>query len=325
MRRRYRLASVVAGLALALCASAALGAPAHTHVGSVALTFDDLPALSLSRALPYEQATTRELLAGLRAHRVPATGFVTESELEGPDKARRIALLQAWLRAGMDLGDHGYSHLSLTSTPVEAYIADVARGEQVTRTLLAARGRAPHWFRHPYLETGPTPQARRAFEAWLADHGYRVAPVTMENADWQFAYPYDAAMLRGDTADAARIRKAYLDYTARIVPWYRQAAIDVLGREPAFVFLLHATRLNADSVDALSAIFRANRLRPVSLAAAMRDPAYAIPDTYAGPDGNGWITRWSLTLGKPMPWSTLPHPPKDIVAEDQRLEAGATG
>lgn len=302
-----------AGFALSLvCASLAQAEP-------VAVTFDDLPALSLSVATPYWQTTTKELLAGLRRHHIPAIGFVNEQSLE-VDRSARVDLLRRWLDADMDFGNHTYSHLSLAKTPVDAYIADVARGETVTRWLLAARGRAPHWFPHPYLETGNTLADRRTFEAWLAAHGYRVAPVSMESSDWMFAYPYDGAVGIGDKAAARRIRQEYLAYTAAVVPWHRAAALGLLGRRPAFVVLLHASRLNADSIDALAAILKANQLQPVTLAVAMRDPAYAIPDTYAGPDGDEWVTRWSMALGKPLPWSSFPEPPVDIAAAESRLD-----
>ncbi len=79
----------------------------------------------------------------------------------------------------MDLGNHTYSHFSLTTTPVADYIADTARGDAVTRPLLAAKGRTERWFRYPYLETGPTLAVRRTFEDWLASAHYRVAPVTL--------------------------------------------------------------------------------------------------------------------------------------------------
>jgi peptidoglycan-N-acetylglucosamine deacetylase len=308
-----------AGLALRIVLFLFLGTSGALAEG-VALTFDDLPTLSLSDTLAYKRATTSELLKGLVAHHLPATGFVNEDKLEGPDRTARIALLAQWLDAGMDLGNHGYSHLSLNKTPVDAYIADVAKGEAVTRALLAARGRAPRWFRHPYLETGLTPEVRRTFEAWLAAHGYRVAPVTMENADWMFALPYDDAVLRGDAAGAARIERSYLDYTARVVPWYRKAALALLGRRPAFVFLLHASRLNADCIGALAVVLRSNGLHAVRLDAAMRDPAYSIPDTYAGPNGDEWLSRWSLTLHKDLPWGSFPEPPPDIAAENARLD-----
>ena len=304
-------------LAFALCAGAAAAEP-------VAITFDDLPSLTYSTATDYQQATTERLLAGLKRQHIPAIGFVNEIKLETSDKAARTALLGRWLDAGFELGDHSYSHPHFgAATAVTTYIGDVSRGDTVTRGLLAARRRAPpQWYRHPYLETGPTLEARRTFEDWMAAHGYRTAPVSMENSDWQFALVYDDAVMRGDAAAQARIRQAYLEFTKAITPWYRQAALDVLGRRPAFVFLLHATRLNADTIDDLATIFRANDLSFVTLEQALKDPAYAIPDSYVGENGIGWVTRWSLALGKPMPWASLPKVPDDIAAADAALSAG---
>jgi peptidoglycan/xylan/chitin deacetylase (PgdA/CDA1 family) len=290
--------------------------PAHAE--NVALTFDDLPIYGPRGTIEDARTLTRKLLAGLVRHRLPATGFVNEIQLEGAERDARAALLSQWLDAGMDLGNHSYSHLSLNHTPVEAYIADVARGETVTRALLAARGRQERWYRYPYLETGTTIAIRRRFEGWLADHGYRIAPVTMENSDWEFADRYDQAVARGDRSAARRIRKAYLAFTDNIVGWYRSAALGLLGRRPAFVFLLHASRLNADSIDSLARILRKNDLHAVTLDEATSDPAYAIADTYVGPDGDEWLTRWSLTLHKDLPWSTLPQVPKDISTPDAR-------
>jgi peptidoglycan/xylan/chitin deacetylase (PgdA/CDA1 family) len=307
-------------VALTLCLAAA-ATPALA--GEVALTFDDLPTMALSPNTDYAQVTTKDLLAGLKRHHFPAIGFVNEVKLEARDKPARIALLKAWLDAGMDLGNHTYDHPHFT-TDAAAEIAETEKGEVVTRALLAERHRSPHWFRHPFLETGATDEARKTFEDWLAAHGYRVAPVSMENSDWMFAMPYDQAVLKGDAAEAARIQKAYLDFTAQIVPWYIAAAQGVLGREPKFVFLLHATRLNAESLDGLAAILKANDLKPVTLARAMTDPAYAMAEDAVGANGNQWVTRWSMTLNKPMPWATLPKPPADIEAIDDQLE-GAVG
>jgi peptidoglycan/xylan/chitin deacetylase (PgdA/CDA1 family) len=307
-----RLAVATAALFLALAA--------HVRAEPVAVTFDDVPYLSLTTDLDYQKTTTRELLGGLKRNHIPAIGFVNEIKLEGPDKPQRVALLKAWLNAGMDLGNHSYGHISLTHTPVADYIADVAKGERITRALMAARGEAPHWFRHPYLETGATAEARTTFEAWLAEHGYRVAPVSMENSDWVFALPYDDAVLHGDRADAERIRRSYLDFTAKVVRWYQEAAQDVLGRRPAFVLLLHASRLNADSVGDLARLLKTDGLKPVRLREAMKDSAYAIPDGYIGPDGDEWISRWSMALHKTVPWKALPEPAAEIVAADARLD-----
>jgi peptidoglycan/xylan/chitin deacetylase (PgdA/CDA1 family) len=306
-------------IALAIAATPAPAVPP----GRVAMTFDDLPLYGRYPSASDGEAVTVRLLAGLRRNHWPAIGFVNEMQLAVADRAARIGMLERWLDAGMELGNHSYSHLSLDRVPVETYIADVARGGVVTSALLADRGRRERRYRYPYLETGRSAAVRARFEGWLAAHHYRVAPVTMENSDWQFADPYDDALRHGRTTEAGRIRDAYLAYSAAIVPWYRKAAGGLLGREPAFVFLLHASRLNADSVDALDAILRTNRLRAVRLKTAMRDPAYRIADTYVGPDGDEWVTRWAMTLHKDLPWASLPTVPADIRAWSARLDAAA--
>jgi peptidoglycan/xylan/chitin deacetylase (PgdA/CDA1 family) len=310
----------IRSLIVSLAALVVVNTAVPANAEDVALTFDDLPTLSFANDLAYQQQTTTKLLAGLTTHHLPAIGFVNEIKLQDTDAEERIALLARWVDAGMDLGNHTYSHLSLNKTPVDGYIADVARGETVTRELLATRGKTPRWFRYPYLETGLTIQVRQTFESWLTAHGYRIAPVTLENSDWQFAIPYDDAVLHKDDALADHIREEYLDYTARVTRWYRQAALDLLGRRPALVFLLHASRLNADSIDQIATILRESDLHAVTLDQAMHDPAYSIADTYVGPDGDEWLTRWSLTLHKNLPWSNFPQPQADVVADDNRLE-----
>lgn len=309
-----RRLAILAGLVL-------LGSGAgHARAEPVALTFDDLPQLALTDDFDYAKALNLRLLEGLRRHRLPAIGFVVGSKLEGKDHDARTALLEAWLRAGKRLGNHTYDHASLNRTPLQDYIGDVQMDDDVLRPLLTAHGQKPRWFRHPYLDTGVTAEVRRGFETWLKAHGYRVAPVTLENSDWMFAYPYDEAVLKGDTGAAERIRQEYLDYTAKCVVWYREAALELLGRRPALVFLLHGSRLNADSIDGLADILRRNGLKAASLERAMRDPAYAIRDTRGDDAGDEWLTRWAELLHKELPWGAFPQPPADIVAAENRLD-----
>ena len=72
-----------------------------------------------------------------------------------------------------------------------------------------------------------------------------------------------------------------------------------------------------------AAILRGAHLAVVPLDRAMRDPAYRIADHYVGSDGDEWLTRWSLTLHKDLPYGSLPKVPDDIAADDAELEAGA--
>ena len=304
---------VIGAFVLSIAASVAGAEP-------VALTFDDLPTLALGDSSRYAAVTTARLIRGLQRQQLPATGFVVGDKLEGSRRAAGGRLLRRWLNSGFELGNHTYSHASLSAVPVEAYIADVARDDALLRPLLRKRGQSSRWFRHPYLETGATLEARHTFEAWLAKAGYRIAPVSMENADWMFSPSYDDATLRKDRVSAERIRQSYLDYTAKVVPWYRAAGQQLLGRRPSFVFLLHACRLNADSINELASILRANDLHPVTLATAMEDPAYALDDDFADPNGDQWLSRWARTLNRSLPWESYPPPPADIAAKAKRLD-----
>ena len=119
-----------------------------------------------------------------------------------------------WLDAGLELGNHTYSHRDLNTVPLDQFQADVLRGETVTRGLLKGRAQRLRYFRHPFLHMGSDLKVRRAFEVFLSSHGYTVAPVTVDNDDFVYAAAYAKALRRGHTADAVRIA----DLTARALP-----------------------------------------------------------------------------------------------------------
>src|SRR5438128_1388492 len=109
----------------------------------VCVTFDDLPIAGvLTHDAASSRAITRNLLAAIAAHHVPAIGFVNESKLAGAGgvDSGRVPLLQMWIDAGLELGNHTYAHLDLHTTPLAAFERDVVRGETVTRALLERRG-----------------------------------------------------------------------------------------------------------------------------------------------------------------------------------------
>lgn len=311
-----KLAAVL--IAAILCVPAAAGA--RTPHATIALTFDDLPALTIVKDQRYVTYLNTMILRGLKRHRIPATGFVNESKLDELDREQQIAVLEQWLDASMDLGNHTFSHETPNTLGAAGYIADIVKGEPVTRGLLAARHRTIAWFRHPYLETGAPIAVKHEIEDWLRSHGYRVAPVTIDGDDWEFAEPYDDAIAHHDDSRRKRIRREYLEHSTQTIRWYRSAAHALFGRDIAYVMLLHATGLNADCIDDVAALIKREKLRPVSLAQAMTDPAYRTRDPYAGKDGIEWLERWSMELRKPLPWDSFRDVPKDISAEYDRVD-----
>ena len=295
-------------LVLALAALAT--EPAH----QVAITIDDLPFVSAS-PLPADevQIRTRALLEHLRSRGVPATGFVNEGkfvegEREDPAGAAHLTL---WLDAGMELGNHTFSHDDFNDTPLAAFQEDVLKGEVVTRRLMAARGGAPRFFRHPYLHTGRESQKKEAFETFLAGRGYRVAPVTIDNYDYLFARAYDLAA----EAEKDRVMESYLRYMTAVVTFYEAQSQAILGYELPQILLLHANSMNAAGLGRLLDMFTARGYEFVSLEKALRDPAYSSSDTYLGPAGITWLHRWAMTrgvdksvfAGEPEPSAFLPE------------------
>ena len=133
----------------AACAPGSGVAAAPAPVRSVAVTIDDLPAPAagvVSNEPAALAAMTAKLLAALAEHRVPAVGFVNEGKLVAPGEgpagvAARTAVLRQWVDAGLELGNHTYSHRSLNRLPLEEFQADLMRGEPITRGLLAEKGK----------------------------------------------------------------------------------------------------------------------------------------------------------------------------------------
>lgn len=86
------------------------------------------------------------------------------------------------------------------------------RGELILRPLLAVAGRQPRYFRHPFLHTGRSLATKQAFAAFLAAHGYRTAPVSIDNAEWIFARAYMLARQVHDTSLADRLAARGYDF-----------------------------------------------------------------------------------------------------------------
>ena len=307
MRQLHRLTASLAFAALVLTAAVP---DTRAIERTVAVTFDDLPATSAGSVATDTASLedlTRRLLAVIRQHNVPAIGFVNESGLFRPaapadDVERRIGLLGMWLDAGLELGNHTYSHRDLNTMPLDQFQADVLRGETITRALLKERGRTPRFFRHPFLHVGADLETRRAFEAFLVGHGYTVAPVTIDNDEFVYAAEYAGALRRGDRAAAERIADDYLRYIDEVFSFFEEVSRRTVGREIAQVLLLHANSLNADRFGAVADAIARRGYSFVRLSDALEDPAFRRPDNFVGAPSNSWFNHWEVTAGgKPIP------------------------
>lgn len=302
MKRKFFAATLIYLLASVLPPEVEAEKIHATQAGRrvVAVTFDDLPVISLRRDLPTQAKITRKLLKAIKSNRVPAVGFVNENKLltNGKIDEQRSALLRMWLDTGLDLGNHTFSHHDLHKTPLDAFEQDVIRGEVVTLRLLEAKGRKLSYFRHPFLHTGNSLETKHKFESFLAQRGYRIAPVTIDNSEWIFARAYENALLGGDSRMAKRVAEAYIPYMEKKFAYFEQQSLALFGYEMKQVLLLHANALNANYFDKLAEMIKKRGYEFITLDEALTDKAYTSPDKYAGPAGITWIHRWAITAGK---------------------------
>jgi peptidoglycan/xylan/chitin deacetylase (PgdA/CDA1 family) len=194
-------------LALLLLSAAAPGAGRE-----VAITIDDLPrgGDGGGRSFAEIREMTERLLAPFREQKIPLTGFVTPGRTEiSPDHLRRI--LDLWLDAGAELGNHTWSHADLNRTPAAEYEAGILEADAALRPVVAAHGKKLEFFRYPMLHAGASAETKRAIQQFLAAHHYQNAPVTFDNSDYMFAAAYNKPRLR------ARVKREYVPYLESVV------------------------------------------------------------------------------------------------------------
>ena len=279
----------------------------------VAFTIDDLPA-GASDFMTASEITdmTTKLVSTLQQQKIPAVGFVNEKKLyKWGEVDQRIKALEMWLDAGLELGNHTFSHMSLNRAGLKPWEDDVVQGESVLRLLLAKHNMQLRYFRHPYLDTGRDLETRREAEAFLTSRGYHIAPVTLDAWDWMFAPVYDDAKKRGDTALQAQVVSSYLSYSNDVFAYCEKLSKEVVGYAPKQIILLHGNNLEADHISELADVFRKRGYRFITLQDALSDQAYSLPDTYVGEEGTGWLEHWAIAQGKPP--QGAPIFPKDIM------------
>lgn len=279
-----------AGSAIAALLAFTLSAAEVTR--EVAVTFDDLPVVPSSTPIDEQERITRQLLRAIRKEKIPAVGFVNEDKLR---RAAITALLDDWLDHKLELGNHTYSHPSLNRIDAAEYEQNILRGEQYLRVMLQRRGKTPRWFRHPFLHTGRSLETRDRIHRFLGEHGYRVAPVTLDNAEWIFAAAYTKTR---DEETRRRIGTEYVAYMDRKLAYFERQSQELFGRNIRHVLLVHANALNADWFDDVAASMKKRGYRFITLDRAVEDPAYQSKDEWTGAGGISWLHRWAITAGK---------------------------
>jgi peptidoglycan/xylan/chitin deacetylase (PgdA/CDA1 family) len=266
----------------------------------VALTFDDFPAHGpLAGGLDRVDIIQRIVAALKAAGAPPVYGFTNTKRKEGgPDD---MQVLQTWRDAGFPLGNHTYSHMDLNTNSAEAFEQDVLANEPLLRKFMD--GGDWHWFRFPYLNEGDTVEKHNAIEAFLKEHGYRVAEVSLDFGDYAYNGPYARCVEKNDQQGIEFLKRSYLEGAANSIHHGQQLANTLYGRDVKHVMLLHIGVFETVMLPRLLELLKEKGFKLIPLQEAESDPAYATDAELASAWGGTFLEQMMRARKLPLPES----------------------
>ncbi len=258
----------------------------------IALSFDDVPRPT-GAFFDSEERRLKLIAALRRANVKQAAFFVNPGKLAGDDDVR----VMQYVRAGHVIANHGFSHIGLSDSAVDAYLADI---DKASAWLKGRKGYRP-WFRFPYLDEGRKDKIKRdAVRAGLRARGLTNGYVTAESSDWHLESLSVDAKRNRQTINLDAFRKLYVSWHVEAANFYDDLAVKTIGRSPAHVMLLHE-----NDIAALFIVDLVKALRQDGWTIITADKAYAddilqaMPDTPSAQGDLIEMMAWEKGLPRP--------------------------
>jgi peptidoglycan/xylan/chitin deacetylase (PgdA/CDA1 family) len=296
-------------------------------LGAVAMGFGGVPAVARKPSTQFSitmddfnwgnavkltaSQRNQAILDALNANSIKAALFVigrNVEEQEGKD------LLTPWDRAGHLICNHTYSHRNFNAptTDLVAYQQDILRAEE----LLKKFSRFRKYVRFPMLKEGDTEAKRDGMRAFLAQHGYRLGHVTIDNSDWLVDMRLTTRLKKDPAADIKPYRDYYLEHMWSRAEYYDSLARRVLGRPVKHTILTHFNLLNGLFLNDLIAMLKAKGWEPIDAEEPFNDPMFTAQPRVL-PAGESIV--WSLAKEKGTIANSLRYPAEDGEIEAKRM------
>jgi peptidoglycan-N-acetylglucosamine deacetylase len=325
MKRRRFLSHALKGASAVVCSQflppglraiqgpqgAAPKMPANTpERPQVALTLDD-PMLSLGSVIRWPEANSR-ILKAISDKNVRAALFVCGMRVDETDGAK---LLSGWDQAGHLICNHSYSHKFYGGqTSYADFAVDFLKNEKV----IAPYHNRTALFRYPFLKEGDTADKRDRFRTLLKERGYRVGHVTIDASDWYVSQRYLDQLSKKPKTPIAPYRDYLIAHLLDRAAFYRQLALDVLGRDIRHTLLMHFNPLNAFVLSEVMSAFEAAGWQWIDASMAFEDPVFrSQPLTL--PAGESLV--WALAKETGRFEGQLRYPGEDDVYEKPKIDA----
>ncbi len=325
MKRRRFLSHAITSSSAAVCSqffppalrvslfsqsAAPKSSPNNSVRPQLALTLDD-PTLTLGSILKWQEANNR-ILKAISEKGVRAALFVSGMRVDEVDGTK---LLTAWDQAGHLICNHSYSHKFYGErTSYADFAVDFLKNEKV----IAPYRNRTALFRYPFLKEGDTADKRDRFRTLLRERGYRVGHVTIDASDWRVSQRFVDRLSKQPKAPIARYGDYLVAHLLDRAAFYRQLAIDVLGRDIRHTLLMHFNPLNAFVLPDVMNAFEATGWQWIDASLAFEDPVFrSQPQTV--PAGESLL--WALAKETGRFEDRLRYPGEDDIYERPKMDA----
>ena len=239
----------------------------------VAITVDDLPVHGDLPANTARAEIAKKIIEAFRAKGVPSVyGFVNAKNIGTKGDTEQNSVVKIWADSGFPLGNHTFTHIDLNTATVQAFEDEIVANESVLNGLMGTRDW--HWFRYPFLHEGDTLEKRHAVRKYLAEHGYKVAQVTLDFADYAWNNPYARCVEKKDSKAIEWLKSSYLQTAKDDIELDRKLSVMLFGRDIKYVLLMHIGALDSILLPDLLDLFKKEGFDFISLEEAEKDPAY---------------------------------------------------
>ena len=306
-RRTFSKSLALTATALSFSGLRTLAKPAATQFSITMDDFNWRDPVKLSSAERNDM-----ILDTLHSNSIKAGLFVVGRNIDSNEGKQ---LLSLWDKAGHLIGNHTYSHRNYASSQavVADYQQDILRAEE----LLKAFPRFQKYFRFPMLKEGDTAEKRDAMRAFLAQHGYRVGHVTIDNSDWAIDMRLTARLKKDAASNLQAYRDFYLEHIWARAEYYDALARRVLNRPVKHTVLMHFNLLNALFLGDLIAMFKSKGWQPIDAEEAFTDPVFSAKPNVL-PAGESIV--WSLAKANGTIAKSLRYPAEDGEYENARMD-----
>lgn len=272
----------------------------------------DDPTLKLDGNFRWQDANPH-ILKALDSHNVRAALFVCGMRVDEPDGSK---LVSAWDQSGQMICNHSYSHLNYCDTRVgySEFAVDFLKNEKI----IAPFHNKALFFRYPFLKEGDTTDKRDRFRALLKESGYRVGHVTIDASDWYVDERLFNRLAKFPKASMQPYRDYLIAHLLDRAAFYRQLALDVLGRDIRHTLLVHYNPLNALYLPDVMAAFEAAGWQWIDASLAFQDEVFrSQPKTL--PAGESLV--WAMAAETGRFKDRLRYPGEDDRYEEPKMNA----